>query len=217
MLTGNDVQNAALQAADLVGPEIQTQTTSAVSTLGIHKPFEPEDHDLDPNFSLTKFSEIKTRGTKVPQDVLNNLLKGLKLGNQASNLTSNESSNNHQNQQNIIIPKKDASGHLAITINHKDLKEQKRVELGTDSSITPISNSSLSLIETTNYVYMLVDDPYVMGKIACSNILSNLYALGVTKCDIMLMNLNVSYKLTDKERDTVVPIMIRGFRVIIFY
>ena len=59
---------------------------------------------------------------------------------------------------------------------------------------------------------MLVDDPYVMGKIACANVLSNLYALGITKCDNMLMQLNVSYKMTDKERDTVIPILIRGFR-----
>ena len=37
MLSGNDVQNAAIIAAEL---DITT------STLGIHKPFEPEDHDL---------------------------------------------------------------------------------------------------------------------------------------------------------------------------
>lgn len=25
----------------------------------LHKPFEPEDHDLDPSFRLTKFAELK--------------------------------------------------------------------------------------------------------------------------------------------------------------
>lgn len=200
MLSGNDVQNAALQAAEL-------DISNAGSTLGIHKPFEPEDHDLDPTFRLTRFSEIKTRGTKVQQDVLNNLLKGLKLGNQAtSNLANNESSAEGVGHQNVIINK---SGQLSIGFK----QDHKRIEIGSDSCILPLKNTNLSLIETTNTVYMLVDDPYVMGKIACSNVLSNLYALGITRCDNMLMMLNVSYKMTDKERDTVVPIMIRGFRV----
>jgi len=52
-----------------------------------------------------------------------------------------------------------------------------------------------------------------MGKIACANVLSDLYAMGVTECDNMLMILGVSQKMTEKERDTVVPIMIKGFRV----
>lgn len=206
MLSGNDVQNAALQAAEL---DINL-ISNANSTLGIHKPFEPEDHDLDPTFRLTRFSEIKTRGTKVQQDVLNNLLKGLKLGNQAtSHLASNSetvANSSGGNHQNVIINK---SGQLAIGFKN----DHKRIEIGSDACILPLKNTNLSLIESTNTVYMLVDDPYVMGKIACSNVLSNLYALGITRCDNMLMMLNVSYKMTDKERDTVVPIMIRGFRV----
>jgi hypothetical protein len=37
--------------------------------------------------------------------------------------------------------------------------------------------------------------------------------MGVTDCDNMLMILGVSQKMTDKERDTVVPIIMKGFRV----
>lgn len=51
------------------------------------------------------------------------------------------------------------------------------------------------------------------GKIACANVLSDLYAMGVTECDNMLMLLGVSTKMTEKERDVVVPLMLRGFRV----
>ena len=54
---------------------------------------------------------------------------------------------------------------------------------------------------------------WIQGKIACANVLSDLYALGVTECDNMLMLLALALKLTDKERDVVVPLMIRGFRV----
>lgn len=82
-----------------------------------------------------------------------------------------------------------------------------------DSSVTPIRHGSLLLVQTTDFFYPLVDDPYVMGKIACANVLSDLYAMGVTECDNMLMILGVSQQMNDKERDTVVPIMMKGFRV----
>ena len=51
------------------------------------------------------------------------------------------------------------------------------------------------------------------GKIACANVLSDLYAMGVTDCDNMLMLLGVSTKMSEKERDVVVPMMMRGFKV----
>ena len=46
--------------------------------------------------------------------------------------------------------------------------------------------------------------------------MSDLYAMGVTECDNMLMLLAVSTKMTEKERDVVVPLMMRGFKVNIF-
>ena len=54
------------------------------------------------------------------------------------------------------------------------------------------------------------------GKIACANVLSDLYAMGVTECDNMLMLLATSQKMSEKERDVVLPLMMRGFRVSIY-
>jgi len=51
-----------------------------------------------------------------------------------------------------------------------------------------------------------------MGKIACANVLSDLYAMGVYECDNMLMLLGISSKFTTKQRDTVIPQMIQGFK-----
>jgi selenide,water dikinase len=87
-----------------------------------------------------------------------------------------------------------------------------KVGIGMDCSVTPIRHGNLYLVQTTDFFYPLVEDPYVMGKIACANVLSDLYAMGVTECDNMLMILGVSQKMSEKERDTVVPIMMRGFR-----
>ena len=53
------------------------------------------------------------------------------------------------------------------------------------------------------------------GKIACANVLSDLHAMGVTECDNMLMLLAISQKMSEKERDVVVPLMIRGFKVFV--
>ena len=67
--------------------------------------------------------------------------------------------------------------------------------------------STRSLFLFAHFIY------FVVGKIACSNVLSDLYALGVTDCDNMLMILGVSIKMTEKERDVVVPLIMKGFRV----
>jgi hypothetical protein len=40
--------------------------------------------------------------------------------------------------------------------------------------------------------------------------------MGATEIDNMLMLLSVSEKMTDKERDIVMPLMIQGFKVIEF-
>ena len=37
--------------------------------------------------------------------------------------------------------------------------------------------------------------------------------MGVTECDNMLMLMGVSTKMTEKERDVVMPLMMRGFKV----
>lgn len=49
----------------------------------------------------------------------------------------------------------------------------------------------------------------------CANVLSDLYAMGVADCDNMLMLLGVAVDLKDDERDIVVTMFIRGFKVLI--
>lgn len=50
------------------------------------------------------------------------------------------------------------------------------------------------------------------GKITCANVLSDLYAMGVVDCDNMLMLLGVCDKLSEKERDVVIPLIMKGFQ-----
>ena len=51
-------------------------TTTEVTN--VRRPFDPQAHDLDPNFRLTKYTELSGSGCKVPQEALNKYLDSLK-------------------------------------------------------------------------------------------------------------------------------------------
>ncbi|CAO2610991.1 Selenide, water dikinase 2, partial [Lemmus lemmus] len=85
------------------------------------------------------------------------------------------------------------------------------LSIGLDSCVIPLRHG-LSLVQTTDSFYPLLEDPYMMGRIACANVLSDLYAMGITECDNMLMLLSVSQSMSEKEREKVTPLMIKGFR-----
>lgn len=80
-----------------------------------------------------------------------------------------------------------------------------------DSCVIPSRHKGISIVQTTDFFYPLVDDPYMQGKIACANVLSDLYAMGVTECDNMLMLLGVSNQMTLMERQVITPLVIKGF------
>jgi len=171
--------NAATAAVATAAAEAAVVPNS--NALAIRRPFDPTAHELDANFRLTRFADLKGRGCKVPQEVLLKLLEGIQ-------------DDGGQDSEHFM--------HMAIP----------RIGIGMDSSITPLRHGGLSLVQTTDFFYTQVEDPYMQGKIACANVLSDLYAMGVTECDNMLMLLAVSTKMTEKERDVVVPLMMRGFK-----
>ena len=49
----------------------------------MRRPFDPSAHELDPNFRLTKYADLKGWGCKVPQEVLLKLLEGLQQDSSA--------------------------------------------------------------------------------------------------------------------------------------
>lgn len=48
-------------------------------------------------------------------------------------------------------------------------------------------------MSTTDFFYPLVEDPFLQGKIAAANVLSDMYAFGVVRIDSMLMLLSECY------------------------
>merc|ERR1712012_602603 len=158
------------------------------NALAIRRPFDPTAHELESNFRLTRFADLKGRGCKVPQEVLLKLLEGIQ--------------DDGSQEYNMDDPF-GLSGNVSAI---------PRIGIGMDCSITPLRHGGLSLVQTTDFFYPLVEDPYMQGKISCANVLSDLYAMGVTECDNMLMLLAVSTKMTEKERDVVMPLIMRGFK-----
>lgn len=75
----------------------------------------------------------------------------------------------------------------------------------------PTKIKNIKLVQTTDFFYPLVEDPYMQGKIACANVLSDLYSMGLVDCDNMLMILGVSRKMSPVEREIAIKLIIKGF------
>lgn len=80
-----------------------------------------------------------------------------------------------------------------------------------DSCVLTTRHQGIFLVQTTDFFYPLIDDPYIQGKIACANVLSDLYAMGVADCDNVLMLLALSLEMTPHQRSVVAPLLIQGF------
>jgi len=80
-----------------------------------------------------------------------------------------------------------------------------------DCSIVPLRHKGLFTVSTTDFFFPLIEDPYVQGKIACANVLSDQYAMGLHHCDNVLMLLAASTEMGEKERTIVTRKMIEGF------
>uniref|UniRef100_A0A2K6AC16 selenide, water dikinase n=1 Tax=Mandrillus leucophaeus TaxID=9568 RepID=A0A2K6AC16_MANLE len=86
------------------------------------------------------------------------------------------------------------------------------LDIRMDTCVISLRHGGRSLVQTTDYIYPIVEDPYMTGRIASASVLSDFYAVGVMECDNMLMLLGVSNKMTDREGDKVMPLINQGFK-----
>eukprot|EP00823_Brevimastigomonas_motovehiculus_P007408 TRINITY_DN6447_c0_g1_i1.p1 TRINITY_DN6447_c0_g1~~TRINITY_DN6447_c0_g1_i1.p1 ORF type:complete len:308 (+),score=52.36 TRINITY_DN6447_c0_g1_i1:260-1183(+) len=81
-----------------------------------------------------------------------------------------------------------------------------------DCSVRPHKKyKDYMLISTTDFFYPLIHDPYIQGRIAACNVLSDMYAMGVVDIDNVLMILAASRDMQPKDCEIVTKEMIRGF------
>ncbi len=77
--------------------------------------------------------------------------------------------------------------------------------------VSTIKVPPYTLVTTLDFFYPLVESPYMFGRIAFCNTVSDLYAMGITKIQEVLMILGVSTQMTDAEKDVSTTLMIQGF------
>lgn len=82
-----------------------------------------------------------------------------------------------------------------------------------DCAVYSIKNSTENFkqISTCDFFYPLINDPFNQGKIAVANVLSDIYSMGVSHIDNVLMILGVSMGMDSTEAEVVTREMIKGF------
>lgn len=84
-------------------------------------------------------------------------------------------------------------------------------KVGMDCSVVKLRQKDLYMVSTVDFFYPSVDDPFAQGKIACANVLSDLYSFGISECDNMLMIMGLSRDMAEAERFIVSREIIKGF------
>lgn len=84
--------------------------------------------------------------------------------------------------------------------------------IGLDCSIVPSKRyEDIFVVSTTDFFYPLVESPYLQGKIAAANVLSDMYALGLYDIDNVLMILAACREMPYEQRKTCTKEMMKGF------
>lgn len=89
-------------------------------------------------------------------------------------------------------------------------------DVGMDCSIVPLHRrdehgNELFLISTTDFFFPSVEDPYLQGQIGAANVLSDLYSMGISECDTVLMLLAASTDMDEAERHITTREIMSGF------
>lgn len=77
--------------------------------------------------------------------------------------------------------------------------------------VSTIKVGPQTLVSSLDFFYPLVESPYMFGRIAFCNTISDLYAMGITKVQEVLMILGVSTQMSEIEQDVTTTMMIQGF------
>lgn len=77
--------------------------------------------------------------------------------------------------------------------------------------VSTIKVPPYTLVSTLDFFYPLVESPYMFGRIAYCNTVSDLYAMGITNIQEVLMILGVSTDMNEIEKDVSTTFMIQGF------
>ncbi|MES1911364.1 MAG: hypothetical protein MHM6MM_003806 [Cercozoa sp. M6MM] len=99
---------------------------------------------------------------------------------------------------------------LLVDVRQEDDAHQEDVGI-LDCSIVRTRIPGVFQVSSTDFFYPLVQSPFAQGEIAAANVLSDMYALGLTHIDNVLMALAQSRLMEPDDAKTVTRAMIAGF------
>eukprot|EP00124_Ichthyophonus_hoferi_P003535 Ihof_evm6s310 gene=Ihof_evmTU6s310 len=113
----------------------------------------------------------------------------------------------------VPLPKPTTGRFVAESVpgSVPDLQSWDPTEIGLPADFRLTKVPGVVNVTTTDFFYPLVEEPYTQGRISCANVISDMYAVGVTEIDNMLMILAASTDIPVEFRDVVTMEMIRGF------
>uniref|UniRef100_A0A182U0G1 PurM-like C-terminal domain-containing protein n=1 Tax=Anopheles melas TaxID=34690 RepID=A0A182U0G1_9DIPT len=92
----------------------------------------------------------------------------------------------------------------------KGPNKEDGVGIGLDSSVIALKRD-LFLVQSVDFFYPLIDDPFMLGKIALANVVSDVFAVGATEIDQIKLIVTAPTEFTEQEREVVVPMVMQGF------
>lgn len=115
------------------------------------RPFDPAALDLESSFRLTKYSDLKGCGCKVPQAVLGKLLGDIFTETVFESQQNQDANQGYQQLFNIgqgQPPRVQRIGAAGLT----------------DCSVISLKQEGLCMLQSADYLYPLIDDPYMMVR-----------------------------------------------------
>jgi selenide,water dikinase len=146
--------------------------------------FDPRTLGLPDDFILTDYTRLKGCSCKIPQPKLLELLRGIATTPGAEG----------------------AKGDVGMDCSITALKSP-----AVQAAMAAAGKGPASTVSTTDFFFPSVDDPYLQGRIGCANVLSDMYSMGITHTDSLLMLLAASVDMEEKVRYAVTLEIMRGF------
>lgn len=170
-------------------------------------------------FRLTRYTALKGCGCKVPQSELLEWLGATRtiMRSPSKGLARPSGFMSGKPDDEVgLLPAPGVELGVGMDASVVRLPYRTTVEKNTgegDKDGSLDSRSDLYLISTTDFFFPLVEDPYLMGRIAAANVLSDAYALGIrTPPSTMLMLLCASRDIEPASlRAAVAQTMMAGF------
>lgn len=168
--------------------------------------FDPTEIGLSPDFVLTDYTRLKGCSCKVPQPKLLELLRGVGspvIGELHCHRVEGGPSD-------VSVGASCEDGTCGVG------GKPRPGNVGMDCSVLPLGRRdergrALFIVSTTDFFFPSVEDPFLQGQIGAANVLSDLYSMGITRCDTMLMLLAASSDMEEDERYIVTLQCMKGF------